>query len=139
MKAHNKAQFTYARITCVLKDSNCVTPLPKILMLAILATASSSSTKVSKCPHLTQDQKGLSKSCNGVECKGMAQNEANRAEKNEKWNHADHRVQLGKSPKRHEPPFIPVREALKEVDQKARKGAVSELPISFVKQYCTAQ
>ncbi|KAG5595134.1 hypothetical protein H5410_036366, partial [Solanum commersonii] len=52
MNAHSKTQFTYARITCVLKDSNCDTPLPKILMLAILATcASSSSTKVSKCPH----------------------------------------------------------------------------------------
>ncbi|KAG5585783.1 hypothetical protein H5410_046217, partial [Solanum commersonii] len=52
MNAHNKTQFTYARITCVLKDSNCDTPLPKILILAILVTcASSSSTKVSKCPH----------------------------------------------------------------------------------------
>ena len=46
MNAHNKTQFTYARINCVLKDSSCDTPLPKILMLAILATcASSSSTK----------------------------------------------------------------------------------------------
>ncbi|KAG5609862.1 hypothetical protein H5410_021143 [Solanum commersonii] len=46
MSAHNKTQFTYARINCVLKDSSCDTPLPKILMLAILATcASSSSTK----------------------------------------------------------------------------------------------
>ncbi|KAG5590087.1 hypothetical protein H5410_040601, partial [Solanum commersonii] len=53
MNAHNKTQFTYARITCLLKYSNCDTPLPKILMLAILATcASSSSTKVSKCPHV---------------------------------------------------------------------------------------
>ncbi|KAG5615913.1 hypothetical protein H5410_015737, partial [Solanum commersonii] len=52
MNAHNKAQFTYARITCVLKDSNCVTLLSQILMLVILATcASSSSTKVSKFPH----------------------------------------------------------------------------------------
>ncbi|KAG5576270.1 hypothetical protein H5410_056404 [Solanum commersonii] len=52
MNAHNKTQFIYARITCVLKDSNCDSPLPKILMLAILATCtSSSSTKVSKCPH----------------------------------------------------------------------------------------
>ncbi|KAG5591631.1 hypothetical protein H5410_042145 [Solanum commersonii] len=41
------------QITYVLKDSNCHTLLPKILMLAILATcASSSSTKVSKCPHV---------------------------------------------------------------------------------------
>ncbi|KAG5610541.1 hypothetical protein H5410_021822 [Solanum commersonii] len=46
MNAHNKTQFTYARINCVLKDLSCDTPLPKILMLAILATcASSSSTK----------------------------------------------------------------------------------------------
>ncbi|KAG5615277.1 hypothetical protein H5410_015101 [Solanum commersonii] len=46
MSAHNKTQFTYARINCVLKDSSCDTLLPKILMLAILATcASSSSTK----------------------------------------------------------------------------------------------
>ncbi|KAG5571340.1 hypothetical protein H5410_061106 [Solanum commersonii] len=102
MNAHNKTQFTYAKITCVLKDSNCDTPLPKILMLATLATcASSSSTKVSKFPHLqrshskrgtqcifspivlslffnqhsirlTQDQKGLSKACNEAKCKGMS-------------------------------------------------------------------
>ncbi|KAG5581411.1 hypothetical protein H5410_052038 [Solanum commersonii] len=46
MSAHNKIQFTFARINCVLKDSSCVTPLPKILMLVILvACASSSSTK----------------------------------------------------------------------------------------------
>ncbi|KAG5599019.1 hypothetical protein H5410_030389 [Solanum commersonii] len=46
MSAHNKTQFTYARINCVLKDTSCDTPLQKILMLAILATcASSSSTK----------------------------------------------------------------------------------------------
>ncbi|KAG5580258.1 hypothetical protein H5410_050885 [Solanum commersonii] len=46
VNAHNKTQFTYARINCVLKDLGCDTPLPKILMLAILTTcASSSSTK----------------------------------------------------------------------------------------------
>ncbi|KAG5571010.1 hypothetical protein H5410_060776 [Solanum commersonii] len=56
MNAHNKAQFTYARITCVLKDSNFDTPLPQILMLAILATcASSSSTKISKYPRTKND------------------------------------------------------------------------------------
>ena len=38
MNAHNKTQFIYARINSVLKDSSCDTPLPKILMLAILAT-----------------------------------------------------------------------------------------------------
>ncbi|KAG5596032.1 hypothetical protein H5410_037264 [Solanum commersonii] len=39
-------QFTYARINCLLKDLSCDTQLPKILMLAILATcASSRSTK----------------------------------------------------------------------------------------------
>ncbi|KAG5632284.1 hypothetical protein H5410_004001 [Solanum commersonii] len=49
MNAHNKTQFTYARINCALKDSNCDTPSPKILMLAILASCeSSSSTKISK-------------------------------------------------------------------------------------------
>ncbi|KAG5570494.1 hypothetical protein H5410_060260 [Solanum commersonii] len=46
MNAHNKTQFTYSRINYVLKDSGYDKPLPKILMLAILATcASSSSTK----------------------------------------------------------------------------------------------
>ncbi|KAG5572207.1 hypothetical protein H5410_061973 [Solanum commersonii] len=56
MNAHNKTQFTYARINCVLKDSNCDTPSPKILMLTILATCGSSSlTKVSKCPHVKND------------------------------------------------------------------------------------
>ncbi|KAG5571411.1 hypothetical protein H5410_061177 [Solanum commersonii] len=46
MNALIKTQITYARNNCVLKDSSCDTPLPKILMLAILATcASSSSTK----------------------------------------------------------------------------------------------
>ncbi|KAG5629130.1 hypothetical protein H5410_000847, partial [Solanum commersonii] len=41
-----KTQITHAKINCVPKDSSCDTPLPKILMLVILATcASSSSTK----------------------------------------------------------------------------------------------
>ncbi|KAG5585194.1 hypothetical protein H5410_045628, partial [Solanum commersonii] len=74
------------KITCVPKDSNCDTPFPKILMIAILAScASSSSTKESvttltlkkeehnACfhPYLTHDQNGLSKACNGSKCKGM--------------------------------------------------------------------
>ncbi|KAG5630924.1 hypothetical protein H5410_002641 [Solanum commersonii] len=71
--------------------------------------------------------------------KKQAQNGANTTEKHKKWNPADRRVQLGESPKRHETPFVPVREALKEVDQKERKEAVGESPINFVKQYCTAQ
>ncbi|KAG5619953.1 hypothetical protein H5410_005171 [Solanum commersonii] len=93
MNVHNKAQLTYARINNIPKDSSCDTPLSKILKLTILASnASSSSTKVFKCPHtkndsifthngfpvfsnqqlfqLTQDQKGLFKVCNGAECKG---------------------------------------------------------------------
>ncbi|KAG5610283.1 hypothetical protein H5410_021564 [Solanum commersonii] len=97
MSAHNKTQFTDARINCVLKDSSYDTPLPKILMLAILASnASSSSTKAFECPHtnddsiftrkglpefsnqhllrLSPDHKGLNKACNGVECKGMESN-----------------------------------------------------------------
>ncbi|KAG5596033.1 hypothetical protein H5410_037265 [Solanum commersonii] len=52
----HKTQFTYARINCVLKDSSCDTPLPKILLLAILATcASQAQQKVSKCPHMKND------------------------------------------------------------------------------------
>ncbi|KAG5615039.1 hypothetical protein H5410_014863 [Solanum commersonii] len=93
MSAHNKTQFTYARINCVLKDSSCDTPIPKILRLAILATcARSRSTKRirvnahtkkrgTQCMfspiglplfsnrlsiRLTQDQKDLSKACNGA-------------------------------------------------------------------------
>ncbi|KAG5590447.1 hypothetical protein H5410_040961, partial [Solanum commersonii] len=46
MNAHNKTEITHAKINYVLKDSSCDTQLPKILMLAILATcACSSSTK----------------------------------------------------------------------------------------------
>ncbi|KAG5610694.1 hypothetical protein H5410_021975 [Solanum commersonii] len=78
LNAHNKTQFTYARINCVLKDLSCDTPLPKILMLAIIATCASSSLTKSLplfsnqlSIRLIQDQKGLSKDCNGAECKGM--------------------------------------------------------------------
>ncbi|KAG5580112.1 hypothetical protein H5410_050739, partial [Solanum commersonii] len=47
MNVLNKTQFTHARINCVLKESSCDKPLPKILILAILVSnASSSSTKV---------------------------------------------------------------------------------------------
>ncbi|KAG5606331.1 hypothetical protein H5410_027823, partial [Solanum commersonii] len=85
MNIHNKTQITYAKINCVLKDSSCDTPLLEILLLAILATcASSSSTKRTQCMfspigfslvfnqlsiRFTQDQKGLSKACNGDDCK----------------------------------------------------------------------
>ncbi|KAG5631987.1 hypothetical protein H5410_003704 [Solanum commersonii] len=34
---------------------------------------------------------------------------------------------------------VAVRKDLKDVDRKARKGAVNESPISSAKQYCTAQ
>ncbi|KAG5619702.1 hypothetical protein H5410_004920 [Solanum commersonii] len=94
MNAHNKTQFTYAKIKCALKDSSCDSPISKNLMHTILASnASSSSTKVFKFPHkrndsifthngfpvfsnqlllqLTQDQEGLFKACYGAECKGM--------------------------------------------------------------------
>ncbi|KAG5575810.1 hypothetical protein H5410_055944 [Solanum commersonii] len=54
--AHNKTQFTYAKIKCALKDSSCNSPISKNLMLTILASnASSSSTKVFKCPHTKND------------------------------------------------------------------------------------
>ncbi|KAG5586061.1 hypothetical protein H5410_046495 [Solanum commersonii] len=78
MNIHNKTQITHAKINFVLKDSSCDTPLPKILMLAILATCGSSSSTKSlslfsnrSSVRLTQDQKGLSKACNGAECKGF--------------------------------------------------------------------
>ncbi|KAG5577253.1 hypothetical protein H5410_057387, partial [Solanum commersonii] len=91
MNAHNKIQFTYARINCVLKDSNCDTPSPKILMLAIVATCANQESdttltlKKRNTMHvfthrfalifqLTFDpsysrSKGLSKSCNGLSAK----------------------------------------------------------------------
>ena len=56
MNAHNKTQFTYAKIKCALKDSSCDSPISKNLMLTILASnASSNSTKVLKCPHNKDD------------------------------------------------------------------------------------
>ncbi len=56
MNAHNKTQLTHARINCALKDSSCDSPLPKNLKFTILASnASSSSTKVLKCPHTKND------------------------------------------------------------------------------------
>ncbi|KAG5600141.1 hypothetical protein H5410_031511, partial [Solanum commersonii] len=96
MNIRNKTQITHEKINCALKDSICDTPIPEILMLAILATcASSSSTKRIRCnahtkkkgtqcmfspiglplfsdrssARFTQDQKGLSTACNGDECK----------------------------------------------------------------------
>ncbi|KAG5605487.1 hypothetical protein H5410_026979 [Solanum commersonii] len=61
----------------------------------------------------------------------MATPNNEKAEKNKKWNPADWQVQLGESLKRHELPFVIVREASKEVDQKVRKGAVGESSINF--------
>ena len=56
MNAHNKTQFTYAKIKCVLKVSSCDLPISTNLMLTILASnASSSSTIVFKCPHTKND------------------------------------------------------------------------------------
>ncbi|KAG5580504.1 hypothetical protein H5410_051131 [Solanum commersonii] len=56
MNAHNKTQFTYAKIKCALKDSSCDSPISKNLMLTILASnESSSSTKVFKCPQIRND------------------------------------------------------------------------------------
>ncbi|KAG5605077.1 hypothetical protein H5410_026569, partial [Solanum commersonii] len=98
MSAHNKTQFTYPKINCVLKDSSCDTPLPKILMLAILATCASSrlinSRSEIRCNAHTQKEeqcmfspiglplfsnrffirftpvkKGLSKACKGMSAK----------------------------------------------------------------------
>ncbi|KAG5631576.1 hypothetical protein H5410_003293, partial [Solanum commersonii] len=44
MNIHNKTQITPVKNNCVLKDSSCDTPLPKIRMLAIFATCTSSSS-----------------------------------------------------------------------------------------------
>ena len=56
MNAQNKAQLTHAMINCALKDSNCDSPLSKMLKFTILASnASSSSIKVLKCPHNKDD------------------------------------------------------------------------------------
>ncbi|KAG5609762.1 hypothetical protein H5410_021043 [Solanum commersonii] len=53
MNADKKSQLTCTRINFALKDSICDSPLPKNLKLTILASnASSSSTKVLKCPHI---------------------------------------------------------------------------------------
>ncbi|KAG5616397.1 hypothetical protein H5410_016221 [Solanum commersonii] len=52
MNAHNKTQLTHAMTNYALKDSNCDSSLSKMLKLTIRASnASSSSTKVLKCPH----------------------------------------------------------------------------------------
>ncbi|KAG5605894.1 hypothetical protein H5410_027386, partial [Solanum commersonii] len=59
MNIHNKTQITCAKINYVLKDSSSDTPLPKILMITILATcasSSSSSTKRIKCTAHTQKE-----------------------------------------------------------------------------------
>ncbi|KAG5585891.1 hypothetical protein H5410_046325 [Solanum commersonii] len=56
MNLHNKTHLTHARINFVLKDSSCDTPLSESLMLTMLVSnASSSSTKVFKCPHTWND------------------------------------------------------------------------------------
>ncbi|KAG5610347.1 hypothetical protein H5410_021628, partial [Solanum commersonii] len=56
MNAHNKTQFTYAKIKCALKDSSYDSLISKTLMLTILASnASSSSTILFKCPHTKND------------------------------------------------------------------------------------
>ncbi|KAG5590023.1 hypothetical protein H5410_040537 [Solanum commersonii] len=56
MDAHNKIQFTYAKIKCALKDSSYDSPISKNLTLTILASnASSSSTKVLECPNRKND------------------------------------------------------------------------------------
>ncbi|KAG5632264.1 hypothetical protein H5410_003981 [Solanum commersonii] len=55
-KCTHKTQFAHAKIKCALKVSSCVTTLSKNLKLTILASnASSSSTKVFKCPHTKND------------------------------------------------------------------------------------
>ncbi|KAG5615089.1 hypothetical protein H5410_014913, partial [Solanum commersonii] len=56
MNVQKKTQLTHARINCVLKYSSCDSQLSKILKFTILASnASSSLTKVLKCPHTKND------------------------------------------------------------------------------------
>ncbi|KAG5615028.1 hypothetical protein H5410_014852 [Solanum commersonii] len=56
MNVHNKFQTTHAKISCALKDSNCDSPLSKMLKFIILpSNVSSSSTKLLKCPHSKDD------------------------------------------------------------------------------------
>ncbi|KAG5571806.1 hypothetical protein H5410_061572, partial [Solanum commersonii] len=52
MNEHNKTQFTYSNIKCLLKDSNCDSPISTNLMLTIVA---SNATIVFKCPHTKND------------------------------------------------------------------------------------
>ncbi|KAG5629214.1 hypothetical protein H5410_000931 [Solanum commersonii] len=54
---------------------------------------------------MIKEKKGMLE--NTISHEEKAQNAANRAEKNKKWNPADRRVQLGESLKQHEPPFVP--------------------------------
>ncbi|KAG5619680.1 hypothetical protein H5410_004898 [Solanum commersonii] len=88
MNIHNKTQITHLKINCILKDSSCDTPLPKILMLAIFDTSANQELDATltlkkrnttdvfthrlanrSSVWLTQDQQGLSTVCNGDECK----------------------------------------------------------------------
>ena len=56
MNTHKKTQLTHARINCALRDSSCDSPISKNLILTILASnASSSSTKMLKCPYTKND------------------------------------------------------------------------------------
>ena len=56
MNIQNKIQITYALINCILKDLSCDTPLPDILVLAILLLLQvQARQKVSKCPHMKND------------------------------------------------------------------------------------
>ncbi|KAG5571338.1 hypothetical protein H5410_061104, partial [Solanum commersonii] len=56
MNAHNKTQFTYAKINYALKDSSSDSPISKNGMLTILASnASLGSTRVFECPHRKND------------------------------------------------------------------------------------
>ncbi|KAG5571378.1 hypothetical protein H5410_061144 [Solanum commersonii] len=53
MNAHNKTQFTYAKIKCALKDSTCDSLISTNLMLTILASNASSSLTIESHATLT--------------------------------------------------------------------------------------
>ncbi|KAG5631833.1 hypothetical protein H5410_003550, partial [Solanum commersonii] len=92
MNAHNKTQFTYASINCVLKDSSCDTPITKDSHARNTCyLCNQAQQEISKCPNIkndfifthkglplfsnrlsiqiTQDQKGLSKALMGLSAK----------------------------------------------------------------------
>ncbi|KAG5585796.1 hypothetical protein H5410_046230 [Solanum commersonii] len=84
LNIHNRTQTTNAKINCVLKDSSCDTPLPKILKPALLASnVSSISTKAFECPHTNDDSifthKWIINLSSGIRCNAHTKKEEHNA------------------------------------------------------------